>query len=232
MPIISMVSSKGGVGKSTAAVVLAGEIIDAKGTVSIIDADPNQPIVRWAETLGPRKGLRVIGDVGEADMIDTIEAEAKKSAFVIIDLEGSANLKVGYAISRSNLALVPVQGSHLDAEEGVRSIKLIQQTEKGFKTKVDYAVLLSRTNTAIRERTMNEIVASFNESGVEVMKTQMIDRAAFRAIFSFGCTLHDLDAGDVSGLDRAKDNADALIQEVLSRLSPKKVKAREKAVAA
>jgi chromosome partitioning protein len=232
MPVISLVSSKGGVGKSTAAVVLAGEIIDAKGTVSVIDADPNQPILRWSNDLGKRKGLRVIGDVSERNMIDTIEAEAKRSAFVIIDLEGSANLMVAYAISRSDLALVPVQGSHLDAEEGARSIALIRETEKGFKTKVDHAVLLSRTSTAIRERTMNDILASFEKGGVDVLKTQMIDRAAFRAIFSFGCSLHDLKSSDVSGLEKAKDNADALIQEVISRISPKSVKRRDRAVAA
>lgn len=232
MAVISFVSSKGGVGKSTAALVLAGEIIDANGTVTIIDGDPNQPIKRWADATGPRAGLQVIGDVDEDTIVDEIEKAARESAFVIIDLEGSANLMVGYAISRSNLAIVPVQGSYLDAEEGAKSVRLIETTAKGFKTKIDYAVLLSRTSSAIQERTLKEVVAMFEDAGVDVMRTQMIDRAAFRSIFAYGGTIHDLKASEVSGLGNAKDNADAFVQEVIARLSPKSVKPRKKAVAA
>jgi len=207
------------------------EIIDANGTVTIIDADPNQPIRRWAETTGEKKGLKVVGGVDEETIVDTIEMAAKESAFVIIDLEGSANLMVGYAISRSDLVLVPVQGSYLDAEEGAKSIQLIKHTAKGFKTKIDYAVLLSRTNTAIQERTLRDVVEGFNDAGVDVMKVQMIDRAAFRSIFAFGGTIHDLNKSEVSGLDNAKENAAAFVEEVIARLNPKKVKARKRRAA-
>lgn len=40
MAVISFVSSKGGVGKTTSAVVLAGEFAVAGRKVALIDADP------------------------------------------------------------------------------------------------------------------------------------------------------------------------------------------------
>ena len=47
MPVIVTASSKGGAGKSTLTLVLA-QALDAMGaTVTIIDADPNRPLVRW-----------------------------------------------------------------------------------------------------------------------------------------------------------------------------------------
>lgn len=41
-------------------------------------------------------------------MTDAIDAEAQNSAFVIVDLEGSANLAVSYAIGRADLVLIPM----------------------------------------------------------------------------------------------------------------------------
>ena len=52
MPVISFVSPKGGVGKTTATLLLAGELAHAGGTVRIIDADPNLPIEDWASLPG------------------------------------------------------------------------------------------------------------------------------------------------------------------------------------
>jgi len=225
MPVISFVSSKGGVGKSTAALVVAGEILDAGSTVTIIDADPNQPIVGWAEMTGLKKGLNVIGQVNEENIIPTIEKAATETAFVVIDLEGSANMMVGYAISRSDLAIVPAQASFLDGEGAAAAINLIDRTVDAFKTKVDKAVLLSRTSAAVQPRILKQLQEMFAEGGVDVFKVQMIDRAAFRAIFAYGGTVHDLKTSEVSNLDAAKDNAAAFIEEVIARLNPDLVKA-------
>lgn len=48
MPTIAFVSPKGGVGKTTAAVLLATEIAQKGKAVTLIDADPNKPISTWA----------------------------------------------------------------------------------------------------------------------------------------------------------------------------------------
>ncbi len=52
MPVIVFASSKGGAGKTTACVTLAGELArqgkDKNIKVSLIDADPNQHSAKWA----------------------------------------------------------------------------------------------------------------------------------------------------------------------------------------
>jgi len=231
MAVISFVSSKGGVGKSTAALVVAGEILDAGSTVTIIDADPNQPIVGWSGLTGPKKGLTVIGGVSEQNIIETIEKAANETSFVITDLEGSANMMVGYAISRSDLAIVPSQASILDGEGAAAAIRLIDRNAEAFKTKVDKAVLLSRTSAAVQPRIQKDLVRMFKEGGVDVFGVQMIDRAAFRAIFALGGTIHDLKNSEVSNLQAAKDNAEGLIDEIIARLNPALVKAQKEVAA-
>lgn len=42
-----MVSPKGGAGKTTLALVLAGKIAGYGKKITLIDADPNQPLIRW-----------------------------------------------------------------------------------------------------------------------------------------------------------------------------------------
>src|SRR4051812_27166735 len=102
MPTVVMASSKGGCGKSTSAVVLATELAQAGTKVTLIDVDPNQPITRWSQKPGLPKGLTVISDVNEFTLIDAIERAEGKTPFVIVDLEGVANLSMAQAISRAD----------------------------------------------------------------------------------------------------------------------------------
>ncbi len=48
MPTIVFVSPKGGVGKTTAALLLSLELAAARA-VTVIDADPNHPIAAWGK---------------------------------------------------------------------------------------------------------------------------------------------------------------------------------------
>lgn len=48
MPTIAFISPKGGVGKTTAALLLASQL--ARGAkVSVVDADPSHPIAAWGK---------------------------------------------------------------------------------------------------------------------------------------------------------------------------------------
>ena len=98
-------------------------------------------------------------------------------------------MTVAYAVSRADLVIIPVQGSHLDAKQATRAIKLIQQQERAFGKKIPYAILFSRTSEAIRPRTLQHIKAEFAKHDVPAFTVHMHERDAFKAIFSFGGTL-------------------------------------------
>ena len=48
MPVIVMASPKGGVGKSTCAVLLASEFARMGADVTVLDCDPNKSLTRWS----------------------------------------------------------------------------------------------------------------------------------------------------------------------------------------
>jgi chromosome partitioning protein len=218
MPTIVFASPKGGAGKSTSAVVLASELAKKGAAVTIIDADPNRPVSSWAKRSGKPESLEVLANVTEESIIDDIEGAAAHAPFVIVDLEGTASITVAYAISRADLVVIPSQGSQLDASEAAKAIKLIRQQEKAFTRKIPYAVLFTRTSAAIRPRTLQHIRAEFEQHSVPVFQTQMHEREAFRAIFSFGGTVESLNGSQVSNLDAAVKNARAFASEVVTML--------------
>ena len=218
MPTIALASPKGGAGKTTAALVLATEIAKKGTAVTVIDADPNKPVTDWAKLPGRPDNLTVISNVTEESIIEEIEAAEQRTPFVIIDLEGTASVAVAYAISRADLVIVPTQGSQLDAKQAGRAIRLIKQQEKAFRRKIPHAILFTRTSAAIRPRTLRHIQEQFEKHEVVVFDTQLIERDAFRALFSFGGTLDSLKRGEVSNLAAAIINARAFAREVVVRL--------------
>jgi len=218
MPTIVFATPKGGSGKSTSAVVLATELASSGAGVTIIDADPNRPVARWGKLPGCPSSLTVIDDVGERTIVRTIEEQAARTTFVIVDLEGTASRMIPYAMSRADLVLIPTRGSVLDAVEAVAAIREVKQQEEAFRIRIPAAILFTCTSAAIRPRTLSSIESEFAANGVPVLKTRLHERDAFRALFSFGGTLAGLDPASVRNIPAAIENAQAFAQEVIALL--------------
>ncbi len=219
MPTIVFASPKGGAGKTTSAVILATELAARGATLTVIDADPNKPLSRWAKRPGKPETLTVLDDVTEDSIIDTIEAVAAQTSFVIVDLQGAASMMVGFAMSRADLVIIPMQGSQLDAAEAVKAIRLVRAQEKAFKRAIPFAVLFTRTSAAIRPRSLKSIEDMFAQSEIRMFGTQIHEREAYRALFSFGGGLSGLDPAQVTNIPAALANARAFVAEVVSILT-------------
>jgi chromosome partitioning protein len=218
MPVITFSSPKGGAGKTTAATLVATVLAERGAAVTIIDADPNKNVVDWAKLPGAPENLTIIGEVTEETIVDQIEESAEKSAFVIVDLEGTASLMVSYAISMADFVVIPVQGSQLDAKQAARQMKLIKAQERIAGRAIPFAVLFTRTNPAILPKTQRFIEERFTELQVPIFQTKLFDREAFRALFSYGGTLPALKDKGVSNLNAAISNALDLTAELVERL--------------
>lgn len=217
MPTIAFVSPKGGAGKTTSAFLLSTALANLQ-EVTVIDADPNHPIQTWANGGNTPPGLTIISDVDEDTIIERIEDAAAKTPFVVVDLEGTASKIVVYAISQADLVIIPTQGSQLDANEASRAIRVVMQSQKMTKSETPFAVLLTRTSPSIRTRTQAHIQNGLIGAGIPVFETELNERDAFRAVFSFQQTLEGLNPAEVSNLDKAKLNVWQFVEEVVQRL--------------
>lgn len=235
MPVIVFASSKGGAGKTTVCVALACEFArQCEATqmkVALLDADPNQHSARWAKLSGKPENIDIIEGVSEESILDMIDEAKKKASFVLVDLEGVASNVVTYAVSQANLVIIPCQASENDAQEAVKTIKNIRNSARIIGRSIPHVVLFARTSAAILTKTAKYLREEFEHAGVHLLNVPLVEREAFRSIFSFGGSVNMLDAStkrESEARDKASQNIFKLAEEVKKQL--KTVSAIQKTV--
>jgi chromosome partitioning protein len=218
MATIVLANPKGGAGKSTTTLVLATTLAAQDASVTVLDCDPNRPIIKWQSRRSTPSQIEVM-EATESNIIKTIDEAGARRQFVFVDLEGTASRLVSRAISRADLVLVPIQPSPLDSEEGGRALGLISEEEEVLNRRIRSSVVLTRTNPAIKTRHEKAIVAGLAGAGLSLLKTQLPHRQAYQAMFANGATLDELDPADVNGIGAAQDNALALASELIEVLT-------------
>jgi chromosome partitioning protein len=203
--VITAANSKGGCGKSTTVLILSGEYASQGYRVHIIDADPKKRLVRWAQAGAKPSGISV-SEANAGTMRDEIEKARASAEVVLIDVEGTANAALTLAVAYSNLVIVPATISPPDVEDGLGTIKLIQDMAHASRRKIPHGFLWSNVPPAIRSREMINLEAQIAEAKIPVIG-RVFQRSAFAALFSFATTLDQLPPAEVTGIDKAKSDA-------------------------
>ncbi|WP_267426773.1 division plane positioning ATPase MipZ [Methylobacterium sp. GC_Met_2] len=226
MPTIVFASPKGGAGKSTSANLLATSLAHRGAAVTVIDADPNRPLAKWAKRAGRPENLTVIEQTKESSIIQAIEDAERQTPFVIVDLEGTASQMATFAVSRADLVVIPCKGSQLDAVEAAAAVVMVADCERMVQRPIPCAVLITQTSPAIQTKSLAAIEEQLTGRGVRLFGTRLHERDAFRAIFAFGGTLRSLTAAQARNLPAAIENADAFAAEVVKMLEAAPVQAQ------
>lgn len=222
MPVITFANTKGGAGKTTAVLLLATELARMGHRVTVLDADPQLWISRWADMSGPMRNLSIISNVTTASLETHIRENKANTDCFIIDLPGTKNPLLTMALGISDHVLIPVQGSAMDARGAAEVLEHIEFLDRKMGIKIDHSVVLTRVNAMISTRSMLVVKALMAEKNVRVLNTPIAERAAFRDVFDCGGTLEALDCHKVSNVDKALENVRSFANEVL-RLMPARV---------
>jgi len=218
MPVISVANSKGGSGKTTAALILAGELAQGADVI-LIDADPRRPAISWFEQGEGPKRLKVINSGGEREIHDEIDEAAQNAPFVIIDLEGTASRLASYAMAESDLVIIPAQEQHQDAAAAIDTLGEVKRAGRSARREIPSVIVLTRTKVAVKSRTAKLVGGQLRDhEGIHVLQTEIAERDAFSAIFSTGTCVRDLDPREVNGIDKAVANAEAFAVEIVEAL--------------
>ncbi len=227
MPVIAFASPKGGAGKTTAALLLATELAHARKdfAVTLIDCDPRKWSTKFGQGGHVPNNMTILPKPSEDDILDVIAEAKSKTPFVIVDLEGTDSRLVAYAISRSDLVIIPTQAGPMEGESAGDTIKFIKLQEKAFNCRIPYAVLMTRMSAVIRSKIEKDLTAQMETADVPIFTTQLLERNAFKSIIAYKRPLWDLPLSTYK-LDDAKKNARAFAVEVIDMFVVKKPKVR------
>ena len=127
--IVALLNQKGGVGKTTLALHLAGQWARQGQRITLIDADPQGSSLDWSQQRS-REGLpRLFGVVGLAR--DTLHREAPELArdadHIVIDGPPRVAGLMRSALLAADLVLIPVQPSPFDGWASAEMLGLIRE---------------------------------------------------------------------------------------------------------
>lgn len=218
MPVICFASTKGGAGKSTSALLLAGELEHAGAKVVLIDADlSRQPVAAWAELPGRPEAITVTASGGERTILDEIDIARAMAPWVIVDLEGIASRMVSYAISQADLVVIPTREQHQDAQAALDTAAEVARDARASRRAIDVALVLTQTS-AIKDRTARHVAQELRATELPVLRTEIASRGAYSAMWSLGGTVRQLSPEAVRSIEPAIANAEAFAAELIEIL--------------
>jgi len=216
--IIAVCNQKGGSGKTTISMQLAGALARRGGKVLVVDADPQGTATRWAASAEDDKPFPA-SVVGLSAASTKVHREVKKFIddyqYVIIDCPPAADSPVPQsALLIADLALVPVIPSPLDmwAAVGIREvIGNVGDINEDLRARLVINQLQPNTTLA------KEALEVLPEFGIDLCKTYMHQRQVYRQSAVFGQTVHDFGGKAAT----AVEEIEALTDELLALLGHK-----------
>lgn len=224
MPVLSFANAKGGAGKTTAALLVATDLMDQGYSVSIVDADPQRWISQWAAMSGPQRRLAIIDEVSAGSIDSVIREERDNRDYILVDLEGAMSPLVSRVVSASDLVLVPIQGCAMDAKGGGKVLDLIADLQREEHRTIRHSVILTRINAAVTTRALRAVRDHLLANRIDVLTTPIVERSVYRDIFETGGSLFTLDPKTASNLDKAIDNVRRLTTEIITRVPARRRK--------
>ena len=206
------INSKGGTGKTTLTAILASEIVRLGGTVALVDTDPNQPLKFWHEALPSTHTISVLVDTDKSGdtLSKTIDQAKERADFVLVDTEGSENNRMAMLPFLAEMMLLPIQLSKLDWIEAQKVELYLRRVSETGDRFIPRIIVPTRVSAAIRTKTETRLRAEIEESGIPLLDPPILDKDAFKQMFTQGRLLHDLPHS--AGIKSAQDNARATFE--------------------
>lgn len=213
--IIAVCNQKGGTGKTTLSMNLAGALARRGRRVCVIDADPQGTATRWAAS-APDERPFPASVLGLSAAGGKVHREVRKLVgdydYILIDCPPAADSPVPQsALLVADLCLIPVIPSPPDlwATIGIRTI-VENAADINEALKARLVVNQLQSNVGIAKDAM-EILPEF---GIEVCKARLHHRAAYKQAALDGQSVH-------AGGSRARpavEEVEALTAEVIKLL--------------
>ncbi|CAH1686556.1 Chromosome (plasmid) partitioning protein ParA [Hyphomicrobiales bacterium] len=213
--ILALLNQKGGVGKTTLALAIAGEWAMQGRRVILIDADPQGSALDWSE-MRAREGLpRLFSVIGLAR--DTLHREAPALArdadLVVIDGPPRVAGLMRSALLATDMVLIPVQPSPFDGWASAEMLALISEA-RIYRPELVARFVLNRCGA--RTVLARDTAATLADHDPPALASRIGQRIAFAVAAQSGRIVRELDRESAAAREIT-----ALVAEVTHLGSPR-----------
>src|SRR3954470_3015027 len=191
MPVITLATTKGGVGKSTLTCAITSELALRGLRIHVLDADRREDTFRWVRDADV-KGLTAEGGIAEDTITALIRKASQENNLVFVDMPGIGSNMLTYAMLRSDLVIIPTRSSEFDlasVNESVRGIEVIQEATD---RQINYRVLMNAA-PVLQTKAHQNAERRFIERGIPLFRTRVLNRTVFEKLTLSGRPLRALD---------------------------------------
>jgi len=184
--VISVIHQKGGVGKTTLSVCLAGELAKRGFDPLLVDADPTESAQAWAKA--GKLDFSVVGYPvvpGQTDAWAQSVGKLESKVFVI-DC-GPNDYSLAAACALTDVALLPCGASGLDLDGTVRALRQIEAVRAQRRTPLSVLVVPTRVDgRTIEGRQLVEQLRALGEIVTRPLTSRVDYVRAFTAGLAVG----------------------------------------------
>ena len=210
MPVVSILSQKGGTGKSTLALNLAAAFAGQGQSVLLFDSDSQASCRVWASRSGPAGPPGIdVRELHADEVFAEVRAGAADHDWVVIDGPPRLTSIIADAIRVADLVVIPATPGPFDlwaCPQLVAAVKASQAANGGRPT-ATFVVTADKPGTLL-SRHIDESLAAY---GLPVMAARTTDRVAYPMTIIAGQSVFD-------GRDRTSQQQMSAIRDEIERL--------------
>ncbi|MCP1120989.1 ParA family partition ATPase (plasmid) [Robbsia andropogonis] len=218
--VIAVANQKGGVGKTTTTMNLAGAFHEQGYKTVVADADAQNSCLRWSAVANEDQPLpfSIVSIAGHGKQIGNAAVKlAEDAEIVLVDCPPSIETPTTARILLvADATIIPTDSSPLDLWSSEGMMQLVERT-RALQPEGKYALLLNRSN--VKTTLHKEMKELLSESDVRLFKSTIKQRIAYQLSAVLGRTVFD--AKGIRSLKEAQEEVRSLFSELLLLLEEK-----------